>query len=93
MKTATIPSSVLCLSLLMNANSLQVEAQDLTTHSSKTPLHSPQDRIVKILSSGKMHLNTRMRYEGTDSHQPANAVTLRTRMGYHGYHQGAQCHA
>jgi hypothetical protein len=45
-----------------------------------------EDRIGKVISSGKVNLDTRLRYEHADSTnagiKPANALTFRNRLGY-----------
>jgi hypothetical protein len=74
-----------CAPLVMTCSLTAAEPAVNTGKSAQEAL-SLEDRIGKVVSSGKINLNTRLRYENADSTTPgiqsANAITFRTRLGY-----------
>jgi hypothetical protein len=65
---------------------LNLSAAENSLEASAESSASIEDRIGKVISSGKVNLDTRLRYEHADSTnagiKPANALTFRTRLGY-----------
>ena len=83
MRTSTISYGLLAVLL---SCAMSASAAENNLEASEQQASSIEDRIGKVVSSGKVNLNTRLRYENADSttpgRKPANAVTFRTRLGY-----------
>ncbi len=83
MKTSSI-TGIITTSLL--SCSIYVSAAENSLETSTEKSLSLEDRIGKVISSGNVNLDTRLRYEHVDSTtagiRPANALTFLSRLGY-----------